>query len=45
MRERGIVNMNISRNKTTTVLIREGAFGGTYFRGIYSDINGKWFKN
>ena len=37
--------MNISQNKTPTVLIREGAFGGTYFRDIYSDINGKWFKN
>ena len=27
------------------MLIREGAFGGTYFRDIYSGINGKWYKN
>ena len=26
------------------LVIREGAFGGTYFRGIYSGIN-KWYKN
>ena len=23
---------------------KEGAFGGTYFRDIYSDINGKWCR-
>ena len=21
-----------------------GAFGGTYFRDIYSNVNGKWYK-
>ena len=26
-------------------VIREGAFGGTYFRNIYSGINEKWYKN
>ena len=26
-------------------MIKEGAFGGTYFRDIYSDINEKWYKN
>ena len=26
-------------------IIKEGAFGGTYFRDIYSGINEKWFKN
>ena len=25
-------------------MIKEGAFGGTYFRGIYSNVNGKWYK-
>ena len=25
-------------------LIEEGAFGGTYFRDIYSGINGKWYR-
>ena len=26
-------------------IIKVGAFGGTYFRQIYSGINGKWYKN
>ena len=25
-------------------IIKEGAFGGTYFRDIYSNVNGKWYK-
>ena len=37
--------MNFSPNKTPTEIIREGAFGGTYFRDIYSGINEKWYKN
>ena len=26
-------------------VISEGAFGGTYFRDIYSGVNGKWYRN
>ena len=26
-------------------MIKEGAFGGTYFRDIYSCVNNKWYKN
>ena len=37
--------MEFSPSKTPIVIIKEGAFGGTYFRDIYSDINGKWYKN
>ena len=37
--------MNFSPNKTPIEVIREGAFGGTYFRDIYSGINEKWYKN
>ena len=33
--------MDFGANKTPAQIIREGAFGGTYFRNIYSDINGK----
>ena len=29
--------------KTTKDVIKERAFGGTYFRDIYSDINGKCY--
>ena len=37
--------MNFSPNKTPIEVIREGAFDGTYFRDIYSGIDGKWYKN
>ena len=35
--------MDSGANKTPVEMIREGAFGGTYFRDIYSGINGKWY--
>ena len=34
--------MNFGTNKTPVKIIKEG---GTYFRDIYSGVNGKWFKN
>ena len=37
--------MNFSPNKTQIEIIKEGAFGGIYFRKIYSGINEKWYKN
>ena len=36
--------MDFSPNKTPTEIIKEGAFGGTYFRDIYSNVTGKWYK-
>ena len=36
--------MEFGANKTPLKVIREDAFGGTYFRDIYSGINGKWYK-
>ena len=36
--------MDFGANKTPVEIIREGAFGGTYFRDIYSGITGKWYK-
>ena len=36
--------MDFGVNKTPVEVIREGAFGGTYFRDIYSGITGKWQK-
>ena len=36
--------MYFGANKTPVEIIREGAFGGTYFRGIYFGINGNWYK-
>ena len=37
--------MDFSPNKTLIEVIREGVFGGTYFRDIYSNINKKWYNN
>ena len=37
--------MNSSPNKSPIEIIEEGAFGGTYFRDIYSNINKKWYKH
>ena len=37
--------MDFIPNKTPIEVIREVAFGGTYFRDIYSGINKKWCKN
>ena len=36
--------MDFGANKTPIEVIKEGAFGGTYFRDIYSSVNGKWYK-
>ena len=37
--------MGFSPNKTTIEIIKVGAFGGTYFRDVYSNINKKLYKN
>ena len=36
--------MDFGTNKTPVEVIREDGFGGTYFRKIYSSVNGKWHK-
>ena len=35
------MNMDFGTSKTPVEVIKEGAFGGTYFREIYSGVNGK----
>ena len=37
--------MDFRPDKTPVEIIKEGAFGGTYFRDIYSGVNGKFYKN
>ena len=37
--------MDFGTHKTPIEIIKEGAFGGTYFRDIYSGLNYKWCKN
>ena len=36
--------MDFGANKTPVEIIKEGAFGGTYFRNIYSSANNKWYR-
>ena len=36
--------MKFGANRTPIEVTKEGAFGGTYFRVIYSGINGKWYR-
>ena len=36
--------MDFGANKTSVDIIRERTFGGTYFRDIYSGVNGKRYK-
>ena len=36
--------MEFGAKKTAIEVIKEGAFGGTYFRDIYSSVTGNWYK-
>ena len=36
--------MDFGTNKTPVEIIKEGSFGGVYFRDIYYDVNGKWYR-
>ena len=36
--------MDFGTNKTPVEIIKEGSFGGTYFRDIYSGVNDKFMK-
>ena len=44
LEDKGILWMDFGANKTSVEVIKEGAFGGTYFRDIYSGVNGKWYN-
>ena len=37
--------MDLTQNKTPIQIIKEGAFAGTYFRDVYSNINKKCYRN
>ena len=44
LEDKGVLYMDFGANKTPAEVIKEGAFGGTYFRDIYSSVNEKWYK-
>ena len=37
--------MDFKLNITPVDVVKRGAFGGTYFTDIYSNVNDKWYKN
>ena len=37
--------MEFHPNISPIDVIKKGAFGGTYFRDIYSNVNNKWYNN
>ena len=37
--------MDLGANKRPVEVIKEGTLGDTYFRDIYSNVTGKWYKN
>ena len=37
--------MDFGTNKTPVEIIKEGSFGGTYLRDIYSSVNDRWYKD
>ena len=36
--------MNFGANKAPIEVVKEGAFGGTYFRDISFSVNGRWYR-
>ena len=44
LEDKGVLQMDFGTTKTPVEIITEGAFGATYFRDIYSSVNGKWYK-
>ena len=42
--DKGNYEYGFGANKTPTEVIKEGAFGGTQFRDVYSGPNGKLYK-
>ena len=39
------MNMDFGANKIPVEVIKEGAFGGTYFSDIYSIVIVKWYRS
>ena len=37
--------MEFKPNISPVDVIKKGAFGGTYFRDIYSGVSSRWYKN
>ena len=45
LEDKGILKMDFDVNKTPVDVIKEGQFGGTYFRDIYSSVMGSGIES
>ena len=45
LKDKGSLQINFGTNKTPVEVIKEGTFGGTYFRYIYSGSNQTLYRN
>ena len=45
LKDKGSLSINFGTNKTPAEVIKEGKFGGTYFRYIYSGANETLYRN
>ena len=44
LEDKGVLQMDFGANKTPAEVIKKGTFGGTYFKDIYSGVNGQLYK-
>ena len=44
LEDKGVLWIDFGANKTPVEIIKEGTFGGTYIRDIYSGVTEKWYK-
>ena len=44
LEDQGVLWIDFGANKIAVEVIKEGAFGGIYFRDIYCGVNGKWYR-
>ena len=44
LEDKGVLYNGIGANKTPLEVIKEGALGGTCFRGIDFSVTGKWYR-
>ena len=44
LEDKRVLKLDFGANKTLIGVIKEGAFGGAYFRDIYSNVTRKWCK-
>ena len=44
LEDKGVLQIEFRAHRVPVKVIKEGAFGGTYFRDTYFGVNGKWCR-